>query len=243
MDDKRAYQRAELSLSGRFKVAELGGDFFETTVVNLGPEGLCFFSGIKIEAGQQIELEVFLSQEKHIQLSTVVVWSDQKNESGFYRVGLKIMKTGNENEKLLLDFYLEKNLQGQKPKKKILVIDDEKDLVDLLSFHLSQAGYEVMMAFDGEEGYQKYEQQAPDLIILDLKMPKLNGFEVCRKIRREKKDLNIPILMLTALQDDADRLIGKVVGAQRYMTKPFKIEELLQEVEWLMPTDLFTGGE
>ena len=123
------------------------------------------------------------------------------------------------------------------------MIDDEKDLVALLSFHLTQAGYEVVMAFDGEEGYQKYEQELPDLIILDLKMPKLNGFVVCRRIRREKKDLQVPILMLTVLQDDADRLIGKVVGAQRYMTKPFKIEELLQEVEWLMPTYLFTGGE
>ncbi len=66
-------------------------------------------------------------------------------------------------------------------------------------------------------------------------MPKLNGFEVCRKIRRESKDESIPIIMLTALQDDADRLIGKVVGAQKYMTKPFKIEELLKEIEWLIP--------
>lgn len=243
MDERRAYQRVALSLPGRFKVEDPGGGSFEATVVNLGPEGFCLFSGSRIDTGQRVALEVQLSPEKKITLSAVVIWSDQRSESGFFHIGLKAAKTGSEGEQMLSDLYFQKNPQAQKSKKKILVIDDEKDLVALLSFHLTQAGYEVVMAFDGEEGYQKYEQELPDLIILDLKMPKLNGFEVCRRIRREKKDLQVPILMLTALQDDADRLIGKVVGAQRYMTKPFKIEELLQEVEWLMPTDLFMGGK
>lgn len=243
MNEKRIYERFEGSFSGRFKITEMEGDFFETTVVNFGPEGVCFYSGLRIENGQQIDLEVQLSPERHLKVSGVAAWSGKKNDSGFYCVGLKLMKTGNENEGILLDFYLEKKGESKKPKKKILVVDDEQDLATLLSFHLTQAGYEVAMAFDGEEGFRKYEEQPPDLIILDLKMPKLNGFEVCRKIRREKKDTQIPILMLTALQDDADRLIGKVVGAQRYMTKPFKIEDLLKEVEWLMPTDLFMGGE
>jgi len=243
MVDKRAHPRVGLSLSGRFKMKEIIGDFFETTVINLSQEGLCFYSGVRVDNGQHIELEVQLEEEKRIKVSGVAIWSEKKNESGFYRVGVKLIKTGAEDESLLLDFYQKKNAGAKKRKKKILVIDDEKDLVSLLSFHLSQAGYEVVMAFDGEDGYQKYQSETPDLIILDLKMPKLNGFEVCRKIRREKKDTQIPILMLTALQDDADRLIGKVVGAQRYMTKPFKIEELLTEVEWLMPADIFMGGE
>jgi|GEM_PF-641061 len=243
MIDKRKHQRVDMSLSGRYKMAAVAGDLFETTVINLSPEGLCFYSGVKIENGQRIELDIQIDQERHVRLAGLVAWSDKKNESGFYCVGTKLIKTGHDDEKIFIDFYEEKKAKNAKKKKRILVVDDEKDLVSLLSFHLTQAGYEVVMAFDGEEGYQKYHNQAPDLIILDLKMPKLNGFEVCRKIRREDKDTQIPILMLTALQDDADRLIGKVVGAQRYMTKPFKIEDLLKEVEWLMPVDFFMGGE
>ncbi|MDP8266217.1 MAG: response regulator [Candidatus Aceula meridiana] len=120
-------------------------------------------------------------------------------------------------------------------KKKILIIDDEEDLVVLLKGELESAGYEIDFAFDGESGYEKYLKGKPSLIILDLKMPKLNGFAVCKKIRRENNDLETPILMLTAVQEDADRLIGKVVGAERYITKPFSIEKLLNEIEWLVP--------
>lgn len=243
MTEKRKHQRVDVNLAGRFKMSEASGNSFETTVINLSAEGLCFYSSVKIENDQKIEIDIQIDPERCIKIMGFVVWSEKKNDSGLYRVGTKLIKTGCEDEKIFLDFYEEKKDKTKKKKKKILVIDDEKDLVSLLSFHLSQAGYEVIMAFDGEEGYGKYRTQTPDLIILDLKMPKLNGFEVCRKIRREDKDTQIPILMLTALQDDADRLIGKVVGAQRYMTKPFKIDDLLKEVEWLLPTDFFMGGE
>ena len=123
----------------------------------------------------------------------------------------------------------------ESPKKLILVIDDEKDLVMLLKNELENVGYEVVFALDGEDGYEKYLEKKPDLIILDLKMPKLNGFAVCKKIRRENNDSTTPILMLTAVQEDADRLIGKVVGVERYMTKPFAIEKLISEIEWRMP--------
>lgn len=237
MNEKRAFQRISVNLSGSFKAFGVSDDSFETTVLGLSHEGICFYSSLKIKENQGIELTVHLPGEKHIKVNGVTVWSDKKDQSGFFQVGLKLVKSGTEDEKALMDFYKEKEAASKKPKKKILVVDDEKDLVSLLSLHLKQAGYNVVPAFDGEEGYKKYQEEAPDLIILDLKMPKMNGFEVCRKIRRENKDTQIPIVMLTALQDDADRLIGKVVGAQRYLTKPFKMEDLLREVEWLMPTE------
>lgn len=120
-------------------------------------------------------------------------------------------------------------------KKKILIIDDEEDLVVLLSAELESAGYDIISALDGEEGYVQYLQEKPDLIILDIRMPKLNGFAVCKKIRRENQDTKTPILMLTAVQEDADRLIGRVAGAERYITKPFSMEKLLEEIEWLLP--------
>lgn len=238
MNEKRLFQRIRINLPGSFKAFGVSEDFFETTVLGLSHEGVCFYSNFSIKENQGVELTIRLPEGKNIKVNGVTVWSDKKDSSGFFQVGLKLIKAGTEDEKSFMDFYKEKEAAGKKPKKKILVVDDEKDLVTLLSLHLRQAGYNVVPAFNGEEGYQKYQEEAPDLIILDLKMPKMNGFEVCRKIRREKKDTQIPIVMLTALQDDADRLIGKVVGAQRYLTKPFKIEDLLKEVEWLMPADL-----
>jgi CheY-like chemotaxis protein len=237
MNEKRAYQRVEVNLSGSFKAFGLSEDSFETTVLSLGLEGLCFYSSVQLKKNQGIELSIQLMNDRSVNVKGVTVWSDKKDESGFYRVGLKLVKTGSDDERAFVEFYLKKESEQKENKKKILIVDDEKDLVSLLSFHLLQAGYEIVSAFNGEEGYQKYQDEKPDLIILDLKMPKMNGFEVCRKIRREKKDIETPIVMLTALQDDADRLIGKVVGAQRYLTKPFKIEELLKEVEWLIPGD------
>jgi len=243
MSEKRNFERIEGSLSGQFKIATLSGDFYETTAVNFSPEGICFYSNVKIEQEQEVNLIIQVAEERRVEIVGRVAWSDKKDGSGFYRVGLKLLETSAEDEAFFVAFYNDRMAHQQKPKKKVLVVDDEVDLAHLLSIHLSMAGYNVVTANDGEEGYFKYEQERPDLIILDLKMPKLNGFEVCRKIRREKKDTQIPIIMLTALQDDADRLIGKVVGAQRYMTKPFKMDDLLQEVEWLMPTDVFLPEE
>ena len=121
---------------------------------------------------------------------------------------------------------------------KVLIVDDEKIVRDFLKRLLAFLGVEVSDVDSGAAAIELVRQKKFDLFFIDVRMPGLNGFEVCRKIRREKKDIQTPIVMLTALQDDADRLIGKVVGAQRYLTKPFKMDELLKEVEWLMPSDL-----
>jgi len=235
MTEKRAYKRVDVNFPGRFKIFDISDELFETTTINLSAEGICFRSGLKIEKGKKIDLFVQVKDGKEVLLRTEVAWALKLDDFDLYRVGVKIIKTDSEDEKKFFKFFCEQTIVLSDRKKKILIVDDEKDLVSLLQAHFKRAGYETVTAFDGEEGYQKYLTEAPDLIVLDLKMPKLNGFEVCRKIRRESKDESIPIIMLTALQDDADRLIGKVVGAQKYMTKPFKIEEVLREIEWLIP--------
>jgi DNA-binding response OmpR family regulator len=119
-------------------------------------------------------------------------------------------------------------------KKKILIVEDEQNLVTLLKLELTHENYHVVSAADGEEGLKKYVLEKPHLIILDIGLPKLNGYEVCRKIRTEKKDEFTPILMLTARNGDVDRIVGRVIGAQKYITKPFLIEYLLQEVSILL---------
>jgi two-component system alkaline phosphatase synthesis response regulator PhoP len=119
-------------------------------------------------------------------------------------------------------------------KKRILIIEDEQVLAQLLKIELEKSYYRVTCAYDGEEGYAKYHEVRPDLIILDIKLPKMNGYEVCRRIRRNDEDRETRILMLTAYQEDSDRIIGRVVGAQCYMTKPFEAGELIHNIQRLL---------
>ena len=113
--------------------------------------------------------------------------------------------------------------------KKILVVEDEKNIVDILVFNLKREGYTALEAFDGEEGLRLALAEDPDLILLDLMLPKLDGFEVCRAIRAAGK--TTPILMLTAREGETDKVLGLELGADDYITKPFSMRELLARVK------------
>jgi two-component system alkaline phosphatase synthesis response regulator PhoP len=112
---------------------------------------------------------------------------------------------------------------------KILIIEDEEDLVKGLKLNLADEGYQIDWAPDGEAGLQKVLEGAPDLIILDIMMPKMSGLDVCREIRQ--KGLNVPIIMLTAKGEEIDKVVGLEIGADDYMTKPFSIRELLARIK------------
>jgi len=114
-------------------------------------------------------------------------------------------------------------------KKKILIIEDEPDLVKGLKLNLSDEGFEVDWAVNGVEGLRKAVEEAPDLIILDIMLPEMDGLEVCRKLRQ--KDINIPVIMLTAKGGEIDKVVGLEIGADDYMTKPFSIRELLARIK------------
>jgi len=109
----------------------------------------------------------------------------------------------------------------------ILVVEDERDILDVVSYNLQQAGYRVLRAEDGLEGLRAAERERPDLVILDLMLPKMDGKEVCRRIRQTDATRSIPILMLTAKADEVDRVIGFEIGADDYLTKPFSPRELV----------------
>lgn len=111
---------------------------------------------------------------------------------------------------------------------KILVVDDEKSIVNIIAYNLKKEGYEVLCAMDGEEALKTAFDEKPDLILLDIMMPKMDGYEVCRKIR-EKSD--VPIIMLTARADEVDKVIGLEMGADDYVTKPFGNRELVARVK------------
>ena len=112
--------------------------------------------------------------------------------------------------------------------KTILIVEDEQNIVDILSFNLEREGYNTLEAYDGPTGLQLALEQNPDLILLDLMLPGLNGFDVCRKIRESGS--SIPIIMLTAREEE-DKVLGLELGADDYITKPFSMRELLARVK------------
>ena len=113
--------------------------------------------------------------------------------------------------------------------KKILIVEDEKNIVDILSFNLGREGYTTLEAYDGEAGLQLALEQDPDLVLLDLMLPKKNGFDVCRAIRAAGR--STPVIMLTAREEETDKVLGLELGADDYITKPFSMRELLARVK------------
>ena len=112
--------------------------------------------------------------------------------------------------------------------KTILVVDDEKPIADILQFNLIKEGYRVICAYDGDEALQKVEEEQPDLMLLDIMLPKRDGMEVCREIR---KKYDFPIIMLTAKGSEIDKVLGLEMGADDYVTKPFSTRELIARVK------------
>ena len=112
--------------------------------------------------------------------------------------------------------------------KKILVVDDEPNIVDILRFNLQREGYEVLAAYDGQEGLDKALSEGPDLILLDVMLPMMDGFQVCEELR--KTDRLTPIIMLTAREEEHDRVMGLELGADDYVVKPFSVREVMARV-------------
>ena len=113
--------------------------------------------------------------------------------------------------------------------KKILVVEDERNIVDILTFNLTREGYDTLEALDGAAGLRLALDEDPDLILLDLMLPKMDGFEVCRRLREQGKAT--PIIMLTAREEETDKVLGLELGADDYITKPFSVRELLARVK------------
>jgi DNA-binding response OmpR family regulator len=118
--------------------------------------------------------------------------------------------------------------------RKILVVDDEPILVETIDYNLKQAGYQVITVADGASALEAARRETPDLIILDIMLPEMDGLEVCRQLRRESNTATTPIMMLTAKGDEIDKVVGLEVGADDYVTKPFGRRELLARVRALL---------
>ncbi len=115
--------------------------------------------------------------------------------------------------------------------KKILIVDDEVDLVETVRFPLEMEGYHVLISYNGEDALNQARKENPDLILLDLMLPKLDGYKVCRLLKFDDRYKHIPILMLTAKTQERDQALGMETGANEYITKPFEMEDLLKKVK------------
>ncbi len=114
---------------------------------------------------------------------------------------------------------------------KILIVDDEKNIVELIKFHLKKENYRVIEAYKGKDAIDLFKKEKPDLIILDVMLPDMGGFEVCKNIRKESK---VPIIMLTAKGEEIDKILGFELGADDYITKPFSPRELLARIKAIL---------
>lgn len=117
---------------------------------------------------------------------------------------------------------------------KILVIDDEKDIVELISYNLEKEGFIISKAYDGAAALQSIKVKKPDLVILDLMLPKMSGLDICKFIRNNPETSSLPIIMLTAKADETDKIIGLEIGADDYITKPFSIKELVARIRAIL---------
>ena len=117
---------------------------------------------------------------------------------------------------------------------RILLVDDESSIIKMVGKRLEVEGYEVLVAMDGQEALAKARAEDPDLIILDLMLPKLNGYEVCRLLKFDQKFQHIPVIMFTAKAQEKDEHLGRECGAEAYIRKPFKAQELLDQIKALV---------
>ncbi|MBE9503058.1 MAG: response regulator [Proteobacteria bacterium] len=122
----------------------------------------------------------------------------------------------------------------------VLIVEDEKDTVELLKYNLEKEGYKTEVAYNGEDALKAYKQHRPDLVLLDIMMPGIDGWEVCRELRR--KNRSIPVIMLTALSTEDERIKGLTIGADDYIPKPFSVRELLLKVKRFAEKESFIRG-
>ncbi|MFH0887028.1 MAG: response regulator transcription factor [bacterium] len=113
----------------------------------------------------------------------------------------------------------------------ILIVEDEKDIVNLIKYNLEKAGYKTIAAYNGEEALDYVIKKKPDLIVLDIMLPGVDGFDICKKLRSDNATSHIPIIMLTARKEEVDKVLGLELGADDYMTKPFSPRELIARIK------------
>jgi len=234
MDEKRTFRRFSMNLPAQYQILDSAEAPFVATILNISPQGLCFHAKDPVEPFQTVVLSIEL-EGRQVQLKVKVIWSQGSTSTEDSKLGVQIIDPKTMDAKVFMEYYCDKILVfPEDVRKRILIMEAEKDLSDLLVVELANEDYDVLCAIDGEEGYAQYLSLRPDLVILDWELPKLNGREVCQKIRTENGDNHTPVLMLAPEGESEEQTRAEGLGIQKYISKPFDRKILLANIRALL---------
>lgn len=229
-EDKRLYLRLDYDCPAQCSFLDSFPEAFPVTILDVSPDGIGFICDRSLELGASIYLTVDLGDEGQVKFITKVRWSQAIANSTQFKIGAKIVDTSNQDLEKFIRFYCKRLIPGQQRRKRVLIIESDKEKVELLASELEKYRHDVIYAFDGEDGFSKYITHRPDLIILSYMLPKLSGFEICRKIRRLQNDKDVFLFMLVTKKKDMAKIDDQDMGVQRYFLKPIKIDRVVDEV-------------
>ncbi len=208
----------------------------KTITVNLSAGGLCLYSDVLYPIGSQVFCHLTLPhRQAPIEVTGTVAWFQRiDREAHGYKLGIEFGAL-RPQDAAALQALLDQPLQTQPTHARtLLLVDDDDELRLALKLRFEAAGFRVLTAADGLEALRKGREDHPQLIILDLMLPQLNGYEVCRLLKFDQKFCHIPIVLVTARSRQEDMEMGRSVGADAYMTKPFHGKDLIAKVEELL---------
>mgnify|MGYP000353767859 CR=1 FL=1 len=229
-ENKRIYPRFVFDCLAQCAFLDSFPETFPIVINDIGPEGVGFTCDQSLDLGSSVYLFLDLSDKESVKFIGKVRWCQKEGSRGRFRIGVRVSDMNKDDFERYVRFYYKSLMPGDERQKKILLIVRDKEIAKDFGKELSDFGYGVTCAYDGEEGFAKYIETRPDLIILDIQLPKLKGYAVCRKIRRLQGDQQVTIFMLIAKKSNIDRIVGDDVGVQKYFMKPLRKNFLLQEV-------------
>lgn len=229
-ENKRLYPRLAFDCPAQCSFIDSFPEAFPVRIIDIGPEGVGFECDQQLDLGADIIVIIDLGAGNVVKLITKVRWSHAIAKSSKFKVGAKISDASNEDLEKFIRFYCRQLIPGQGQTKKILIIGSAKDKVKELQQELIKHQYDVICAFDGEDGFSQYVSGRPDLIILDITLPKLSGFEICRKIRRLQNDKDVIIFMQITKKKEITSIDDQKMEVQKYILKPINMDRLVSEV-------------
>ena len=242
--ERRKYLRRQIALDVAYGLAGTGGrpesqHLKRTVTVDLSLGGMCLYTDFLYPVGATLFCVVSLpGRPTPVEMTATVAWFQKASpDSHAYKLGVEFAELAVKDRALLERVVLEEPPPSQVMRgHKLLLVEDDPEFLQALKVRFESAGFQVLTASEGVEALQKSRTEAPNVIILDLMLPKLNGYEVCRLLKFDQKFRHIPIVMCTARARQQDKDLGLSAGADVYVTKPFDGKALLETVETILAT-------
>ena len=208
----------------------------QTVTVNISLGGLCLYSDILYPVGTPLFCALTLpGRTAPLRITGTLVWFQKVDQKAHaYKLGIEFVRIAPEEAAALQAFFDHPPAAEASKSKRVLLVEDEAELRMALKVRFESAGFHVLTSGDGLDALRRGREEHPDLILLDLMLPNLNGYEVCRLLKFDRKFRHIPIILFTARSRREDMEMGRAVGADAYMTKPFNGSELLAKVDELL---------